>query len=276
MQSQLQNLKQQILSKTPTKTLSDSEWNNIVSKITIALMAGGESSRFQSVPGSETANKNSFKLPNGDSMVEMCIRMYREAGIKNFVALVYHKAETLTNLLGEGSQLGINIKYSFDPEHPVGKGGAILNALQNGSIPRDHTVIVHNPDDVIINYNGDFARDIISKHIEGVNNGSIATVVAVEETPYAFTGMEIQNNLVTDIEMYPMIPVPTHIGVTVLDPKVYEYFDRLFDLTKKSDFEQVMFPILSQEKKLYASTIPHENWIAVNDLKAYRKLLSNI
>ena len=271
----LQKLKEQILNQTPITKVSQEEWTALAPKITIALMAGGESSRFQSVPGSELANKNAFKLPNGDSMVEMCIRMYRDAGIKNFTALVYHKAETLVDLLGDGSQLGVNITYSYDPEQPVGKGGAILNAIQNGSIPKDHTVIVHNPDDVILNSQS-FAQDIISKHVEGVKTGALATVVTVEETPYAFTGMEIQNNFVTDIEMYPMIPVPTHVGVTILDPKVFSYFDELFDLTKKSDFEQILFPILSKEKKLYSVSIPHENWIAVNDLKAYKKLIKEL
>ena len=245
------------------------------SKITIALMAGGESSRFQSVPGSEVSNKNAFQLPNGDSMVEMCIRMYRDAGIKNFVALVYHKAETIVNLLGDGSKLGVNITYSYDPEKPVGKGGEILNAIKNDSIPLDHTVIVHNPDDVILN-NEKFVEHILDKHQEGVNKGALATVVTVNETPYAYTGMKIENDFVKNIEMYPMIKVPTHIGVTILEPKVFEYFEKLFDLTKKSDFEQILFPILSEEHKLYSASIPYKNWLAVNDLKAYKKLLKEL
>src|SRR3989338_6361777 len=144
MKIQLQELKKQILNQTPIKKITDEEWNEIVPNITVALMAGGESSRFQSVPGSElSVNKNAFKLPNEDSMVEMCIRLYRDAGITNFTALVYHKAETLVDLLGDGSELGVKITYSYDPERPVGKGGAILNAIKNGSIPNNHTVIVH-------------------------------------------------------------------------------------------------------------------------------------
>lgn len=243
--------------------------------ITIALMAGGESSRFQSVPGSELANKNALKLPNNDSMIEMCIRMYRDVGIKNFVALVYHKADSLVNLLGDGSKLGVNITYSYDPEKPVGKGGAILNALKNGSIPDDHTLIVHNPDDVILNQ-PTFPLDILKRHNEGLEKGSLATVVVVEETPYTYTGMKIENNFVSEIEMYPMIKVPAHIGVTILDPAVFSYFEKLFDLTKKSDFEQILFPILSKENKLYSVAIPYNNWLAVNDLKAYKKLIANL
>ena len=246
------------------------------SKTTIVLMAGGESSRFQSVPGSETTNKNSFKLPNGDTMIEMCIRMYKTAGFTNFVALLYHKSNTITDLLKDGSELGVNIAYSYDPDMPVGKGGAILNAIKNGSIPSDHTIIVHNPDDVILNFDGSFPDYIAQEHDKGIQNGTTATVVVVKETPYAYTGMTLDNGFVKDIEMYPMVKIPTHIGVTILDPKCFEYFEKLFDLTKKSDFEQVLFPILASESKLFSASIPNANWLAVNDLKAYKKKKKNI
>src|SRR3989344_8109287 len=152
MQDALQNLKSQICNIHKDQKISNEEFKIFAENTTVALMAGGESSRFRSVPGSENTNKNSYKLPNGDTMIEMTIRMYRDAGIKNFVALVYHKAETIEELLGDGSDLGVNIKYSHDPKQPVGKGGAVLNALLNGSIDRSNSLIVHNPDDVITNF----------------------------------------------------------------------------------------------------------------------------
>ena len=276
MQDALQNLKSQICNIHKDQKISNEEFKIFAENTTVALMAGGESSRFRSVPGSENTNKNSYKLPNDDTMIEMTIRMYRDAGIKNFIALVYHKAETIIELLGDGSRLGVNITYSHDPEHPVGKGGAIYNALLNGSIPENHNLIVHNPDDVIIDYEGSFPIDIISGHVTGTKKGCVATVVVVEETPYAFTGMTIKDNLVSDIQMYPMIPIPTHIGVTIFSPQAFKHFHELFDLTKKSDFEMVLFPKLSEAKKLYAVSIPEHNWIAVNTLKAYNDLVKRL
>jgi len=276
MEKELKELKQKICDIKKFNSVDEAEWLQFSQNTTVALMAGGESSRFRSVPGSENSNKNSYKLPNGDTMIEMTIRMYRDAGIKNFVALVYHKSETIIDLLGDGSKLGVNIKYSHDPEKPVGKGGAVLNALENKSIPENHNLIVHNPDDVILNYNGSFPKDIVSGHINGIKSGSIATVVVVENTPYSYTGMEIHDNKVVSIEMYPLIPIPTHIGVTIFSPKVYPYFRKLFDLTKKSDFESVLFPVLSKEEKLYATSISDNAWLAVNTLKAYNDLIKKL
>lgn len=276
MQQALQNLKSQICDIQKSPRISETEFNTFAQNTTIALMAGGESSRFSSVPGSENSNKNSYKLPNGDTMIEMTIRMYKDAGFKNFVALVYHKSQTIIDLLGDGSSLGVNIKYSHDPKKPVGKGGAVLNALENGSISESHNLIVHNPDDVILDYDGSFPKDIISGHISGVKSGSIATVVVVEETPYSYTGMEIRQNKVVNIEMYPMIPIPTHIGVTIFSPQIYPYFRQHFDLTKKSDFESVLFPILSSKGLLYSTNIPNNKWLAVNTLKAYNELIKKL
>lgn len=276
MNTALLELKNNVCSFSPNEEISDSDWGLFTQNCTVALMAGGEGNRFKPVANGADVNKNSFKLPNDDTMIEMVIRMYRDAGFKEFVALVYHKAETVEQLLGDGSDLGVRITYSYDPEKPVGKGGAVRNAVDNGSIPRGKYLIVHNPDDVVIDYKGNFPRDIVAGHLTGEKKGHIATVVVVEETPYAFSAMKVVDSSVEEIEMYPMIPIPTHMGVTIFSPSVYSYFDMLFDYTVKSDFEKVLFPILSNEKKLYSVSIPENNWIAVNNPKAYTSLLKRL
>ena len=189
------------------------------------------------------------------------------------MALVFHHAQSVIDVLGDGSHLGVKITYSHDPEHPVGRGGAIRKALDNGSIPRTKSLIVHNPDDQIIRYEGSFPRDIVAGHLAGVQKGMLATAVVVDGTPYTYTGMKIDHGVVDQIEMYPYIPIPTHVGVTVFSPSVYDYFTRLFDLTKKIDFESVLFPLLAKERRLYSFMIPGRCWLSVNDPKALAKLI---
>ncbi|MCL5781993.1 MAG: NDP-sugar synthase [Patescibacteria group bacterium] len=276
MKKALKELKKKISKIKKPKKVTDKVWEEFLGKATVVLMAGGESSRFSEVTKGEAVNKNAFCLPNGDSMIEMTIRMYREAGFDDFVALVYHNAKSIENILGDGSKLGVNIRYSYDPEMPVGKGGAIKNAILNGSIKSDRYIIIHNPDDVIVDFAGNFPRHIIHGHHETMNKKGLATVVVVEETPYTFTGMKIKDNRVEQIEMYPQIPIPTHIGVTILSPQAYPFFDKYFDLTKKSDFESVLFPILSRKGLLGAVSIPANCWIAVNNAKSYKELLKRL
>ncbi len=274
MKKALKELKKKITKIKKPKKISDKVWQDFVSRTTIVLMAGGESSRFSEVAKGLAVNKNAFRLPNGDSMIEMTIRMYKEAGFVNFVASVFHNATSIEEILGDGTKLGVKIKYSYDPEIPVGKGGAIKNAILNGSIPAGNYLIIHNPDDVILDFKGSFPRKIIEGHIHGKK--TLATVVVVEETPYAYTGMKIINNIVHQIEMYPEIPIPTHIGVTILSPEIYSYFDKYFDLKKKADFESVLFPILAKKKLLGAVSIPSNTWIAVNNAKSYKELIKRL
>lgn len=276
MKSALEKLKKEICQLSEPNLLSAAEWAKVAANCQVALMSGGESSRFQEVPGAQGANKNSLRLPNGDTMIEMTIRMYRDAGIRDFVALVYHRGETIEELLGDGSSLGVKISYSYDPEKPVGKGGAVRHALDQNLIDKEKFLIVHNPDDVILKSQEIFPQKILSGHWAGQKLGRIATVVVVEELPYAYTGMKIVNNCVTQIEMYPQVPLPTHIGVTIFSPAAYGYFQDYFDLQKKSDFEQVLFPVFSQENKLQAVGLPSDHWLAVNNLKAYQQLLRHL
>lgn len=275
LQTELDALAEKIASFHEPAEVSDAEWQAFVDNTTVAFMAGGESSRFSSVLEGTQANKSAFELPNGDTMIEMAIRMYRDAGFKRFVALVFHNAHSIEERLGDGSKFGAEIGYSYDPEIPIGKGGAVLNALENGSIPADHNLIVANPDDVILHF-PEFPRHIGSAHLEGVASGAIATAVLGQGQAYHATGMMVVDSKVVDTKMYPLIPVPAHVGITLFSPDAYPYFREQFSLTEKSDFENILFPILAEEGKLWSAGLTRGMWIAVNDAKSYKQLVGEL
>jgi len=273
MQTALDHFRNAIYSPGEPAHCSNTELQQFAENCVVALAVGGEGSRLKVETESQHVHKTALRLPGGDTMTERTIRIYKEAGFREFVALVFHHAQSVIDTLGDGSRLGVHITYSHDPEHPVGRGGAVRNALDNGSIPRTKNLIVHNPDDQIIRYEGSFPRDIVAGHLQGLHKGMLATAVVVDGTPYTFTGMKIDHGVIEQIEMYPHIPIPTHVGVTVFSPGVYDYFIKLFDLTKKIDFESVLFPLLAQEKRLYSCMIPSRCWLSVNDPKALAQLI---
>jgi NDP-sugar pyrophosphorylase family protein len=272
LQTELDDLAKRIASFSEPPKVSDQKWKDFTENSVVALMAGGESSRYAAVVHGKKIQKNAHVLPNGDTMIEMAIRTYRDAGIKKFVALVFHNAHSIEDRLGDGSKLGVEIVYSHDPEQPVGKGGAVRNAIENGSIPLDKNLIVVNPDDVVLNFPGNFARYICEGHIEGERKGMLATAALAPGQPYASTGMMVVNNAVVDTHMYPLIPIPAHIGVTIFSSDILPRFLQLFSLEEKTDFEQVLFPILAEENKLWSVGLTRGTWIAVNDLKSYNSL----
>lgn len=273
LQNELNSFAKKIASFHEPPTVSDKDWHRFTTKAVVALMAGGESSRYAAVLEGKKVNKNAHELPNGDTMVEMTIRAYRDAGIKKFVALVYHQAHTIQDRLGDGSELGVEIIYSYDPERPVGKGGAVRNALENGSIPPDANLIVVNPDDIVLNFPGSFVRYICEAHLEGLKKGMLATAPVAPGIPYPGTGIMVSNNQVVDTEMYTFVPIPMHAGMTLFSPKILPRFYELFSLKEKSDFENILFPMLASEKKLWSAVLDKGIWIQVNDLKSYKQLI---
>jgi NDP-sugar pyrophosphorylase family protein len=248
-------------------------YDQCIANCIVVLTAGGESSRFKSVAGASLVQKAAYTLPNGETMIERMIKFYRELGLTHFLILVYHNADSVKNLLGDGTKLGVTIQYSEDPGMPVGRGGAIKHALLQGFLKPDQYLIVHNPDDQLVGETKEVLKQAIEAHLTHEARGALVTAVMVEGVRHEFTGFTIEDGFVSDVEMYPFISIPTHIGMSIFSPEVLPYFDKLFDLTQKTDFEAVLFPELKKEKKLAAHLIAENIWISVNDEKGLKKLL---
>ena len=272
MDSALDTLRQAVCAPGNTPTIGQNQLTEFAANCIVALPVGGEGSRLRTLTDGLGIQKNALRLPNGETLIERSIRMYRQAGFRDFVALVFHRAHSISEVLGDGSALGVRVTYSEDPEMPVGRGGAIRHALDTGAIPRDKHLLVHNPDDAIAGYPGSFPGDIVAAHLAGIDAGAIATAVVVEGMQSPYTGLLLNGGMIEEVTPYPFVPIPAHIGVTLFSPVAYELFDALFDLTKKTDFESVLFPILASKGQLYSAVVPVECWYQVNDPKALDKL----
>lgn len=244
--------------------------------VTVMLPAGGKGERLAQLAESQGVNKAALKA-GGMSLTGRTLSMYASAGVKKVVMLVFHQAQSVMDDLGDGSRFGVSITYSMDPEKPVGKGGAILTAIERGFVPVDRPFIVHNPDDQIVGISSRFPSLIYSRHRTHVRRGALATAVCVPWTEYAYSAFVMKKNgMATAAAMYPKVEKPTHIGVTVFEPGVIPVFRKLIDLSKKVDFESVVLPWLAKRNKLGIGLVPTGSWIAVNDLKGYNKLVQTL
>ena len=269
----LQRLGQAICDPGARAELDIADLRDFATECVVALPVGGEGSRLRAVTDALGIQKNAILLPNGESLIERTIRMYRDEGFREFVALVFHGKQSIVDVLQDGSRLGVRVRYSEDPGMPTGRGGAIQHALTGGVIPRGKSLIVHNPDDVIARYAGSFPRDIVAAHLDGRRRGTVATAVMVAGARMPYTGMRLSDGIVEEVSAYPFVPIPAHIGVTLFAPEVFALFDELFDLTRRTDFEGVLFPRLAREGKLYSAIVPTESWFQVNDPKSLHALI---
>jgi len=268
MEEKLNNLK---IGSFLNAKINQDDVDDFVGNAIIVLPAGGESARFKPVSGDDV-QKSAFVLPNGETMIERTISMYRDFGFKKFLVLLYHNGSSIEDLLKGDKYVDVSISYSYDPNRPVGRGGAVLNAYLKKMISDDNHFIVHNPDDQLMGNQKELLRKIIAYHISHERKGAKATAVVSLGAEYPYSALSVEDGVVTESATYPVIPIPTHTGMTVFSPSVLGDFKKLFNLENKTDFEPVLFPFLIKRKELFACPVGVDEWIAVNDEKGLKKL----
>ena len=273
MHEELARLGTALCRSGPLPPGADEEVLSTAAECVVAIPAGGFGYRMRAAnPAEGEVNQKALlPLPNGETLIGRLVRQYAEAGFRRFVALVNYEGQQVERHLGDGSRWGVEIRFSYDPD-PAGSGrtGAMVHAMNAGAMPADAVTVVHNGDCHIMHYHGTFPHDLLRAHLHSVRTRqAIATLAAVDGSPYPYTGMSIDGGLVTGIEMYPFIPVPTHTGITVLTPEALSSL-RENAPKSKQNFERDMFPRWAAERRLAAMVIGHEQWIAVDDRKAYR------
>ncbi|MHA2303421.1 MAG: nucleotidyltransferase family protein [Candidatus Thorarchaeota archaeon] len=268
LNSIMADLKKRINTEDKETSVLPEEIDDLKTQTVVVMPAGGKGMRILTETQSENINKVMISIDGNESMIERAIREYSETGIDKFVILTGFLAETVEEHLGDGSRWGVNIRYSADPDgRKVGNAGAILHALNNGSLDDTLTSIIHNPDDLIIGMDRPYGEVFLEGHLRGIKNGCIGTFVVVPETPFQYSGLIIAGGKVLDISKYPPITIPAHTGITIFSPEVYGYFRRLVSLDIESSFENVVCPVIAKEQRLFAINIPTEYWIPVNDMK---------
>jgi MurNAc alpha-1-phosphate uridylyltransferase len=92
----------------------------------LAILVGGYGTRLGSL--TQKIPKCLIRI-NGRPFIDWQLDLLVKNGYLDFVFCASHKSEMIQEYLGDGSDRGITIKYSFDGEFQLGTGGAIINAL---------------------------------------------------------------------------------------------------------------------------------------------------
>ncbi len=92
----------------------------------VVILAGGLATRLG--PLTRTVPKCLIEVA-GEPFVFHQLRRLREQGIHDVVLCLGHLGELVVDLLGDGSQFGLNVSYSFDGPRLLGTAGGIKCAL---------------------------------------------------------------------------------------------------------------------------------------------------
>jgi mannose-1-phosphate guanylyltransferase len=203
----------------------------------------------------------------GKPLLEYSLKLYAEDGFDDFILLLGHLYEKVIDYI-EKSKFRKMVKYSVEKEL-LGKGGAIKNALDNGTIDRCRPCFLFYPDDLILQKG--FPRHLASYHERKREEGALATMVSVPGTYYRY-GVPVydEKSFVKSFVEKPWVEIPANVAVYVLDPEVYKIIDECVDLSKKPvDFEKAVLPKLCEMRALANFSLDYEAWVPFNDEKDY-------
>lgn len=108
----------------------------------------------------------------GEVLVLRILRWLRRAGVTRVVLNLHHRAETITREVGDGSAIGLEIRYSWEPE-VLGSAGGPARALP--LLEADRFLIV----------NGDTLADVDLEALaaQHVDTNAVVTMAVVDADP---------------------------------------------------------------------------------------------
>ena len=197
------------------------------------ILAGGKGERLR--PLTNRKPKVMVEVA-GKPILVWQIEWLKSHGIKNFVLTVSYKYEVIQEYLGDGKKLGVNISYSIE-EKPLGRGGAIKQALKNPVVADDENFIVTNGD-IITKL--DLSK-MIKKH---ESEGDLVTLLLV---PYISRWGVVNidsDNHITGFEEKPTLPYWINGGIYVFNKDIEPLLPEI------GDHEKETFPKIPKEKFL--------------------------
>jgi NDP-sugar pyrophosphorylase family protein len=197
------------------------------------ILAGGKGTRLK--PYTTVFPKP--LMPIGDKpILEIIIRQLRSQDLRDIIISVGPLGELIMTFFGDGSQLGVNIKYSKEDE-PLGTAGGL------GLIKKELT-------DTFLMVNGDTLTtlnfsELIDYH---KTSGAIATIALKKREVYIDFGIVDldNNNAIKGYTEKPTIYYLVSMGVYVFEPRVLEYIK----LGEKLDFPDLVKTLISKSEKV--------------------------
>ena len=174
------------------------------------ILAGGKGTRLR--PYTTVFPKP--LMPVGDKpILEIIICQLKSCGLGEIIITVGHLGELITNFFGDGSKLGVNIKYAKE-DQPLGTAGGL--GLIKEEL-KDTFLMINGDTLTALSFTG-----LINYH---KRNGAIATIALKKREVYIDFGvveLDSSNNIKGYTEK-PTVNYLVSMGVCVFEPRVLKY-----------------------------------------------------
>ena len=182
------------------------------------LMAGGAGSRLR--PLTEATPKPLLKV-GGKPLLEILVERLRGAGVREFLVTVNYKSHMIEDHFGDGSRLGVRVRYIRERE-PLGTAGSLRLAEE---LPRGAFFLVNG--DILTKC--DF-RAMLDFHGAAGVELTVGTVPHAVELPYGV--LEVEGDRLTGVAEKPRLDFTVNSGIYVVERACVDLIPhgRVFDM----------------------------------------------
>jgi NDP-sugar pyrophosphorylase family protein len=180
------------------------------------ILAGGKGSRL----GPYTTVLPKPLLPVGDrAILDVVIHQLRDFGFTELTVAVGYLGHLVRAVMGDGSNLGVNINY-HDEEEPLGTIGPLAT--------------IEGLDDSFLVMNGDVLTALDYSYLVDVHreSGNVLTIASHRRTVHTEYGVLLldgesgETNQVAGFQEKPALPYVVSMGVYVLEPRVLDFVEK--------------------------------------------------
>lgn len=231
------------------------------------ILAGGKGTRLR--PLTVYTPKPIVPICNRPFLLYQ-IDTLRRAGVIDITLSLSYQPEKIEQQLGDGSQFGVKLKYTVEPQ-PMGTAGAYKFAED---LIREPTVV----------FNGDILTDLDLKSVirQHKERNAIATIVLTpveDASAYGVVETEADGRVRRFLEK----PKPEETDCRNINAGTYVLEPGVLDLIPKGEshsFEYDLFPKLLEKGEPFFAHIPHRTyWMDIGTparyLQAHHDLLAN-
>lgn len=224
------------------------------------ILAGGKGTRLR--PLTVYTPKPIVPVVNRPFLLYQ-IEVLARAGIKDITLSLSYQPDKIEDLLGDGSDFGVNLRFVTEPS-PMGTGGAYKFAAES---IRETTVVL----------NGDIFTDvdvseIVAFHREKKSEATLTLVPVEDPSAYGLVETGKGGNIKNFLEK-PTPEVLKDLKVNTINAGIYVLEPTILDLIPKdenSSFEYTVFPaILKQKKPFFAFVMNGNYWRDIGTPASY-------
>lgn len=220
------------------------------------IMAGGLGTRLR--PLTEDVPKPML-LVGDRPLIEITVQQLRAAGIKRVNVAVHHKAERITEHLGDGQRYGVDIRYLTE-DQPLGTAGALA---MMGS-PRDTTLVING--DVLTQV--DF-RVMLGYHREHGTDLTLAVHRYDLQVPYGV--VECDGTFVRRLVEKPLLKFFVNAGIYLLEPAAF----RLIPSGEKFDMTDLIQRLVEVGRPVAAFPVM-EYWLDIGQATDFQQAQEHV